>query len=160
MRGKITSLPVANFRWYCATCGWACARPYTPSGDLRSQVAMYFYYYSSSNTKCIGCACTYDHWRHFRWKVPTRGITKLPVAHAHNRTPVPSRASSGHAISGHVTSFPVTSGHVTPGCSPLFPHKYEFVCTHILLMYLHLNNWEFCRVKSENMTLFMLSLIF
>jgi hypothetical protein len=34
------------------------------------------------------------------------------------------------------------------------------VRTHILLMYLHLNNWKFCRVKSENMTVFMLSLIF
>jgi hypothetical protein len=45
-------------------------------------------------------------------------------------------------------------------CACPFPHKYDFVRTHILLMYLHLNNWEFCRVKSENMTLFMLSLIF
>ena len=62
--------------------------------------------------------------------------------------------------SGHMTSGDVTSGHVTSGYSPLFPHKYDFVRTHILLMYLHLNNWEFCRVKSENMTLFMLALIF
>ena len=83
-------------------------------------------------------------------KSPTRGIAKLPVAHAHIIFPVPGRASSGH----------VTSCDISSGCSPLFPHKYDFVRTHILLMYLHLNNWEFCRVKSENMTLFMLTLIF
>jgi hypothetical protein len=88
------------------------------------------------------------HWRHCRWKGPTMGIAKLPVAH--NILPVPDKASFGHA----------TSGHVTSGCSPLCPYKYDFVRTHILLMYLHLNNWEFCRVKSENMTLFMLALIF
>jgi hypothetical protein len=227
---------VANFRWYCPTSGWACARPSTPSGDLRSQVRNrkfsntpsgtfspevtsvivcacttgtfcittrvvvqvhgYLWpkvtrrggracacptgswaissevgyimlvgvfsttsastpYYSSSNAKCTGCACAHDHWRHFRWKGPTRGIAKLPVAHAHNILLVPDRASSGHAPSGHVTS-----GDITSDCSLLFPHKYDFVRTHILLMYLHLNNWEFCRVKSENMTLFMLSLIF
>ena len=70
---------------------------------------------------------------------------KLPVVHAHNMVP-------DSAISGRVTSGDVTSGHVTSGCSPLFPHTYDFVRTHILLMYLHLNNWEFCRVKSENMT--------
>ena len=75
-------------------------------------------------------------------------IAKLPVAH--NILPVLDSASFCH----------VTSGHVTSGCSPLFPHKYDFVRTHILLMYLHSNNWEFCRVKSENITLFMLSLIF
>ena len=73
---------------------------------------------------------------------------KLPVAHAHNILPVPDMTSSDH----------VTSGHVTSDCSFLFPHKYDFVRTHILLMYLHLDNWEFCRVISENMTLFMLSL--
>jgi hypothetical protein len=145
----MTSLPVANFRWktplggYWATSGWACARPSTSSGDLRSQVAMYLYYYSSSNTKCTGCTCAHDHWRHFRWKGPIRGIAKLPVAHSM----VPDRDSSGDATSGHVTS-----GDVTSGCSPLFPYKYDFVRTHILLMYLHLNNWEFCRVKSKNMT--------
>jgi hypothetical protein len=137
-------------RGYCATSGWACARPFTPSGDLRSQVAMYLYYNSSSNTKCTGCACAHDHCRHFRWKGPTRGIAKLPVAHAHIIFLVPGRASSGH-----VTSCDISSGHVTSGCSPLFPHKYDFFRTHILLMYLHLNNWEFCRVKSENMTLFL-----
>jgi hypothetical protein len=80
---------------------------------------------------------------------------KLPVAHAHSILPVPDMVSSGHVTSGDVTS-----GYVTSGCSPLLPHKYDFLRTHILLMYLHLNNWEFCRVKSENMTLFMLSLIF
>jgi hypothetical protein len=116
----------------------------------RSQVAMYLYYNSSSNTKCSGCSCAHDQWRHFRWKGPTSDIAKLPVVHAHNILPVPGRASSGH----------VTSGDVTSGCSPLLSHKYDFVRTHILLMYLHLNNWEFWRVKSENMTLFMLSLIF
>ena len=85
-------------------------------------------------------------------KGPIRGIAKLPVVHAHNILPVPNMVSSGHVTSGDVTS-----GHVTSGCSPLFPHKYDFVRSHILLMYLHLNNWEFCSVKSENMTLFMLS---
>ena len=166
----MTSLPVANFRWkaslerYFATSGCACARLSTPLGDLRSHVAMYLYYYSSSNTNCTGCACVHDRWRHFRWKGPNRGNANLPVAHAHNILPVADRASSshatfGHVTSDHVTSDHVTSGHVTSGCSPLFPHKYNFARTYILLMYLHLNNWEFCRVKSENMTLFMLSLI-
>ena len=145
-----TSGEKAPLGGYCATSGWACARPSTPSGELRSQVAMYLYYNSSSNTKCSGCSCAHDQWRHFRWKGPTSDIAKLPVVHAHNILPVPGRASSGH----------VTSGDVTSGCSPLLSHKYDFVRTHILLMYLHLNNWEFWRVKSENMTLFMLSLIF
>ena len=162
----MTSLPVANFRWKDPTRGilrnfrLGMRTPFHTSGGLWSQVAMYLYYYSSSNTKCTGCACAYDHWYHFLWKGPTKGIATLSVAHAHSIPPVPGSASSGHATSGHVTSGDVTSGDVTSGCSPLFPHKYDFVRTHILLMYLHLNNWEFCRVKSENMTLFMLTLIF
>ena len=125
---------------YCTTSGWACTHP---SMDL--------YYYSSSNTKCTSCACAYDHFRSLT-SLPVKrshqGIVKLPVAHAHNILPVPDMTSSDH----------VTSGHVTSDCSFLFPHKYDFVRTHILLMYLHLDNWEFCRVISENMTLFMLSL--
>jgi hypothetical protein len=49
---------------------------------------------------------------------------------------------------------------------PIAPHSSPTNMTlsvpiyYILLMYLHLNNWEFCRVNSEDMTLFMLSLIF
>ena len=60
---------------------------------------------------------------------------KLPVAHAHNILPVPGRASSGHPTAGHLTSGDISSDH-----SPLFPRKCDFVGTHILLMYLHLNN--------------------
>ena len=86
-------------------------------------------------------------------KRPHYGYCETSVAH--DILPVPDSASSCHVTSGHVIS-----DHVTSGCSPLFPHKYDCVRTHILLMYLHLNNWEFCRVKSENITLFMLTLIF
>ena len=42
---------------------------------------------------------------------------------------------------------------------PLFEDRGPELRTHIPLMYLNLNNSKFCRVKSENMTLFMLSLI-
>ena len=126
--------------------------------QLPPLTAMYLYYYSSSNTKYTGCACAHGHFRSLT-SLPVKrshwGIANIPVAHAHNILSVPDMVSSGHVTSGDVTF-----GHVTSGCSPLFPHKYDFVRTHIPLMYLHLNNWKFCRVKSENMTLFMLSLIF
>jgi hypothetical protein len=149
----MTSLPVANFRWTVPTMGILCnfrmgmPTPFHPFGWPSV---------TGSHGNCTTTlvviqnapiahahTITSVHWRHFRWKGPTRGTAKLPVSH--NILLVPDRASSGH---------------VTSGCSPLFPHKYDFVRTHILLMYLHLNNWEFCSVKSENMTLFMLSLIF
>ena len=69
-------------------------------------------------------------------KKSTKGIAKRPIAHAHIILPVPDMISSGHMTSGDVTS-----GHVTSDCSPLSPRKYDFVRTHILLMYLHLHNW-------------------
>jgi hypothetical protein len=53
------------------------------------------------------------HWRHFRWKCPTKGIAKLSVAHAHYILPVPDIPSSGNSASWHVTS-----GDVTPPCYP------------------------------------------
>jgi hypothetical protein len=65
----------------------------------------------------------------------TEGSVNVSVAHAHDILPVPDMDPSGHVTSGDVR-------------------------THIPLMYLHLNDWKFCRVKSENTTLFMLSLIF
>jgi hypothetical protein len=66
-RRRDTSLPVANFRWKDPTRGilrnfrLGMRTPFHTSGGLWSQVAMYLYYYSSSNTKCTGCACAYDH---------------------------------------------------------------------------------------------------
>jgi hypothetical protein len=78
--------------------------------------------------------------------MPNRKLRNIPLEGPFHR-----KLATGSDI--NVTSGDVTSGHVTSGCSPLFPHKYDFVRTHILLMYLHLNNWEFCRVKSENFLL-------
>jgi hypothetical protein len=75
---------------------------------------------------------------------PSSGAFSPKVAHAHDLLPVADMISSGHVTSGDVTS-----GHVTSGCFPLFPHKYDFVRTHILLMYLHLNNWEFLATGSH-----------
>jgi hypothetical protein len=49
-------------------------------------------------------AITSGHWRHFRWKGPTWGFAKLPVAHAHNILPVPD----------------IVTSHVICGCSSLF----------------------------------------
>jgi hypothetical protein len=74
------------------------------------------------------------------------------------------------ATGSHMTGSDVTGSHVTgrdiTGRDHVRTGSMSCACTtgsfrtHILLMYLHLNNWELCRVKSENMTLFMLSLIF
>ena len=62
-------------------------------------------------------------WRHFRSKGPTKAdIAQLPVAYAQNILP-------DWALGTWLTS----RGHMTSGCSPLLPHKCDFVRAHILL---------------------------
>ena len=155
----MTSLPVANFRWKGPTRGivrnfrLGMRTPFSPFGWPSV---------TGSHGTCTTTLVV---------------IQNVPVAHAHTIVPVTDFTSGEKASLGllrnfrlrmRITFFRFRSRYFRWRqfrshdfrLLHIVPHKYDFVRTHILLMYLHLNNWEFCRVKSENMTLFMLSLIF